>query len=123
MKFYISGPMSGYVGGNFAAFDAACAEVRGKGHVAIGPQELDRACGGSVPEGNCLPSSEEMRRYLLRDLVIILTEAEGIVVLDGWEKSRGAKAEVALAMAVGIPVYDQHLNPLHVRVYAERTEL
>lgn len=38
------------------------------------------------------------------DLGMICAHAEAVVVLPDWENSSGAKAEVALAGAIGIPV-------------------
>lgn len=42
--------------------------------------------------------------FLAGSLEMMLT-ADGVLMLPGWEKSEGAKAEYAAAMAEGIPVY------------------
>ena len=113
MKFYISGPMSGYPGYNYSKFDEVCQRVRDAGHIAIAPQEIDRICGYC----GCFDVTPQMRsNFLVRDLLFIASEATAIVVLNDWEKSSGAVAEVMLARALKLPVYDEFLNPLHVTI-------
>jgi hypothetical protein len=47
----------------------------------------------------------DLRRALALDLGWICAEAEAVVVLPGWRRSRGARAEVATALALDIPVW------------------
>lgn len=121
-KFYCAGPMRGYPQFNFPKFDAACKRIREAGHIAIGPQELDRLCGideNTLTDGDITDSM--IRSFFHRDLTIIMTEADAIAVLNGWEKSSGALAEVALARTLRLPIYDEYLNPikLHIEIRSE----
>lgn len=103
LRFYIAGPMSGYPGHNFAAFHTMAERLRAAGFEAICPAE-----DGDVGEqGEALyPRSW----YMLRDLRYVLGPVDGasvggVVLLPGWEESRGARCEVAVARECGIPVY------------------
>lgn len=114
MIVYIAGPMSGYPDHNFPAFHAAAAAWRLAGHQVISPAELD----------DPTKSHEELAKvpwdwYLRRDLAE-LVKAEAIVVLEGWEGSRGASLEVSTARGLGMPVYYSH-GPNHpIQVPATR---
>lgn len=116
-KFYVAGPMRGYPLFNFPKFDEVCKRIRDAGHVAIGPQELDRLCG--IDEHTLTDNDitdKMIRSFFHRDLTIILTDADAIAMIDGWEKSSGALAELALARTLRLPVYDEYLNPIKVDI-------
>lgn len=95
MSTYISGPMTGYPDYNRPAFHAAEAAIRGaKGrHWNVdNPASLD------------LGPEAKWQDYMRRHIVTIGTRVSEMVVLPGWECSRGARLEVDLAHALGIPV-------------------
>lgn len=118
MKLYVAGPMRGYAQFNFAKFDEVCKSLRSKGHTVIGPQEIDRYLGFDETVEELEVTQDDMRRFLLRDTFLIILEAEGIVTLPGWEESKGAIMEVALARAMGLPVYDDEMFELIVDIKA-----
>lgn len=123
MKLYVAGPMRGKQHFNFPAFDAACARLRSMGHIPIGPQELDRICG--LDEYTFVDSditTEDIKKFMVRDLLMILTEADGICVLPGWELSSGSLAEVALARVIRIPVYDEFVNPIKIEIHVKELQ-
>lgn len=93
---YLSGPMTGYPGHNYAAFNGAAASLRGIGFVVLNPAEN---FGGRL----CRNANRE--DYMLIDIHHVL-QATVVVVLPGWAQSRGARTEVQVAFEVGIPVYD-----------------
>jgi hypothetical protein len=111
--------MRGHDQYSFPAFDDMCEKVRNQGDIPIGPQELDRLFGWDEFEERVV-TQQEVRNFLLRDLIAILTECDGIVVLSGWKHSKGAIAEVALAQAIGLPVYNEHLEVIEVALRAEQ---
>lgn len=101
---YIAGPMTGIPEFNFPAFDAAAAKYRALGYAIISPAEHDRDNGldvtgmtGDVAE---LAGKFDLAEALLWDLARV-AECDGIVLLEGWERSSGARAELALAAALG----------------------
>lgn len=109
MRLYIAGPMRGYPHFNFPAFDAMEAQLVDMGHQPFNPAWRDREVDGFDPVA--LSGWEDLsglgfslRNALGADLEWICRHAEGIVVLDGWERSKGATAEVAVARALSIPV-------------------
>lgn len=102
MRVYIAGPMRGYEGWNFPAFDAAEAAWRAQGHIAFSPAATDRALG----YGPDYPSDRNhLSHVILADIAAILA-ADAVAVLPGWERSQGATVEVSLAQFLGLPIYD-----------------
>jgi hypothetical protein len=89
---YLSGPMRGVAEHNFPAFHHAEAVLREKGYIVHNPA---RNFGGRVD----LP-----RELYIREDVAALMKSDEVWVLPGWEGSEGAKLEVAIAVATGIPV-------------------
>jgi hypothetical protein len=52
--------------------------------------------------------------FLSRDVKIVADECDGVVVLDNWFRSRGARLECFIAVNCNKPVYNidlQELNP------------
>jgi hypothetical protein len=94
MKLYIAGPMTGLPEHNFPAFNEMAKALRGKGHEVINPAELDA--------GETMTHSWDY--YLRRDIKKLM-DCEGIVLLLGWEKSKGALLEKANAVGLGMPMY------------------
>lgn len=107
--YYIAGPMSGIPAFNFPAFDSAAATLRRSGWEIIVPTELDspevRAIALESPDGNTAEflakTGVTWGELLSRDLKVILDEAEGIVFLPDWEKSKGARLEAYAALSGG----------------------
>jgi hypothetical protein len=115
MKIYCAGPMRGYDNYNFPAFDATSNFIRGLGHVAVNPADLDRVHEGWVdyPPDDMVIDIDLKKRCMTRDLLAIM-ECDAIYLMQGWEKSKGAQAELALAKFLGLSVYyeDQVDEPL-----------
>jgi hypothetical protein len=93
---------------NFPAFDRARDSLQGRGHEVFSPADADR-CNGFDPTGmtgheDLAAHGFDLRRALAADMEFIARHADAVAVLDGWEKSSGARAEVALAHALGLPV-------------------
>ena len=113
VKIYLAGPMRGYPEFNFPAFSTAAAALRRGGHFVFNPAEQDNARHGTdISKGN-LKGDEylaaqqhgfNLREALGIDLGWICSDAEAIALLPGWEGSKGAKAELATAEALGLEV-------------------
>jgi hypothetical protein len=106
-QVYLSGPMRGYDEYNFPAFVSAAKELRSKGYKVYNPAEQELNAGfdpktGLYTDGHIAT----IRELILEDLVWICQFADKVVVLPGWEQSKGAKAEVATAVAIGIEVVE-----------------
>jgi hypothetical protein len=92
-KLYISGPMTGIKDHNFPAFNCLAAKLRAHGYEVVNPTELDNA-----------DTTKSWGDYMKRDIPLIV-ECDGVVLLDGWEESRGAKIEVFLAISLKMKIY------------------
>jgi len=98
-RFYIAGPMTGYKNYNAGAFLAAEKYLRKIGHEAVNPAamaELHTAAGR--------PLIGETLRRLMADELSELCRCDGVLLLDGWEKSAGARRELEVALAIGLEV-------------------
>ena len=105
MRIYLSGPMSGMHQYNRAAFVKAAKELRREGLDVVSPVELDEADGASLDDPS-LP--ERYWHFLSRDVQTIGTgNFDAMFVLEGWEKSVGARLEVFQAVLMRIPVYNK----------------
>lgn len=117
-RVYVCGPMTGYPNENREAFEHAAQQLRktrgplqGRLYEVLSPVELDKADGLEPAEER---TEEEYTNLLKRDLQKILDhDIDAIVVLDGWEDSRGAALEVHVARSLGVPVFD--LDGLRVK--------
>ena len=109
MRIYIAGPMRNYPEFNHPAFHEAARLLRAAGHEVFSPAEYDISSGLDVT-GTTGDHAElsgqglDLRAALGTDLAWITSRAEAVVVLPGWEGSLGVRAEVATAIALGIPV-------------------
>ncbi|WP_406706607.1 DUF4406 domain-containing protein [Sodalis sp.] len=86
---YIAGPMTGKPDFNRTAFSLAAVRLSAQGAIPLNPAIL--------PEG--LSEADYMRIGLA---MLQLQCAYGIYLLDGWQDSAGACAEVALAKKLGL---------------------
>lgn len=117
MKIYVAGPMRGIPEFNFPAFYAAAAKLRADGHEVFNPAERDNEKHGTdISVGNVTGDESiatqqhgfNLREALGADLAWICAEADAIALLPGWENSKGAAAERATAIALGLEI---HLLP------------
>lgn len=111
MKIYLAGPMRGYPFFNFAAFHSAASYLRAQGHVVFNPAERDEQVHGEEvshsPTGNIADVAHtgfDHRGAMKADAAWICDYAEAIALLPGWEESKGARAELALAECIGLHV-------------------
>ena len=100
---------------NFPAFHAAARDLRAEGHVVFSPAERDiERHGVDISKGNDAGSeavAEKEHGFSLRvalgeDLAWICKEAEGLALLPDWRSSKGACAERAVALALGLKVWE-----------------
>ena len=108
MKYYLAGPMSWVPQFNIPAFDRATKELRANGYEIFSPAELDsdevRAAALKSKDGDPadVTSIETWGDMLARDVKLIADECDGgVVFLDGWERSRGARLEAFVGILCG----------------------
>lgn len=93
MRLYVSGPMTGLPDLNYPAFNTVTAALREHGHTVYNPAEYDK-------DGRKFELRAGFREYA----GWICDHAEGLYMLPGWEKSEGARAEHALAVALKLQI-------------------
>lgn len=98
---YLAGPMRGYPSYNFPAFHDAAKRLRAAGHDVWSPAERDEEEGFNP----ATDVAKTLRYYMLFDLPAVLNSI-AVVVMPGWEHSKGARLEVHTARECDIPVYD-----------------
>lgn len=109
MNIYVAGPMTGIPHFNFPLFNKVTAHLREQGHSVFNPAERDNERHGKDisidnPTGDPAQAEKDhgfsLREALAADTAYICLEADTIAMLPGWEKSSGARAEHALALAL-----------------------
>lgn len=91
---YIAGPMTNYPQFNYPEFAYVATVLRSQGRDVRSPHEVD--AGGE----------ERSWEWYMRRTLQMMLECDEVVLLPGWEKSRGATLEKQVADALGMPVSD-----------------
>lgn len=91
MTTYVAGPMTGIPEHNYPVFTAAVEALRADGVEVVSPHEID---DGGIQQ----PWSWYMRKCL-----VLLAGCDEIVMLPGWEESRGACIEHTIAEILELP--------------------
>jgi len=94
-RWYIAGPMTGMPDLNFEAFHERAAELRAAGFEVENPAEINIDPGAKWED--C------MRRDIPR-----LCLCDAILLLPGWQKSRGARLEAMIARQLGLQMIEYH---------------
>ena len=98
--FYLAGPMSGIEGYNSSAFEEAAAELRTRNFEIVSPWEIAQTLPGK-------PGSLPYETYVKADIIAML-RCDAIILMKGWEESRGARMECNLADWLGMHIF--HVN-------------
>lgn len=93
---YIAGPMSGLPSFNYFAFNKLAQRLRAAGIHVENPAE------------NPVPVCGTWQGYMRMALTQLVT-CDTLVLLPGWEASRGASIERQLALDLGLRVLPAHL--------------
>lgn len=104
-RIYCAGPMSNHPDDfNFPAFFKASEELEKQGYEAVNPAQLDIDAGYTLEKLKQLSPAEHqefLKDAVKRDLAALQT-CQAIAMLPGWENSKGAKAELAVAHWLGL---------------------
>lgn len=103
--------MRGYPEFNFPAFHAATTRLRAEGHLVFSPAERDEQIHGEGLVKGTTGDLKEIPQFSLRDALghdtaWICQHADAIYLLPGWEQSKGATAERALGIALGLEIIE-----------------
>lgn len=103
--------MRGFPEFNFPAFHAVAARLRAQGHEVFSPAEKDNERHGTdISAGNATGDETiaavehgfNRREALGVALAWICAHADAIALLPGWQSSKGATAERAVAAALNL---------------------
>lgn len=110
---YLSGPMSGIPHHNILAFDDAAEDLRDRGINVYSPAEMDSPEVREAALDSDGSPVGKWEDFLARDIrVVCQPDVESVVVLPGWEGSKGARFEVDVARRLGKPILAYpNLNP------------
>ena len=95
MRIFISGPMGGYPDNNKAAFYQAEDELR-----SLYPHDE------IINPARLVLSEEAQWEQWMRESFKLLLACDAIVLLPGWEESRGAMAEAQMGKLLGMPLWE-----------------
>jgi hypothetical protein len=121
-KIYIAGPMRGYPGLNWPAFDSAAKRARKMGYEVVNPAEMDREIG---IDPNSTFTDAQVEEMLKRDFQAI-DQCDAIALLCGWSHSKGALREIEYALSRKkmilhesdfLPYSPAHSRPLDEAMY------
>lgn len=108
-KIYIAGPMTGLPWYNFEAFNDAAKWLQEAGWHPLNPAEFDLRLDDfdpfSMEDASSVVSTDFLQRAMIRDVNLVMHEADAIALLPRWATSTGAIAEYALAKWKHIPAY------------------
>lgn len=109
MKVYIADPIAGHVNGNVAAFERAADYLRSVGHYPLNPHDVQpHEHKGECPPGPTAgqmadgAASEHTAPCFMRTDMLALLRCDAIYLLNGWERSSGARTEFEVARAAGL---------------------
>jgi len=95
MKVYLSGPMTGLPEYNYPRFNEVAKRIRDSGHEVYNPAEYPF-------DGD--PKDFPLRTAFAEYSRQICLECDILVLLEGWENSKGANAELKLAQVCGLTI-------------------
>jgi hypothetical protein len=110
-KYYLAGPMSGIPQYNFPLFHEVARLLRGQGFTIVSPAEQDSPAvqkaamaskdGKLVGKDNRVEGTKETWGDILsKDVKLVADGVDGIILLPGWQSSRGACLEVTVGLLV-----------------------
>ena len=95
---YVAGPMSGLPEFNYPAFNHAADELRDAGYSVLNPADTDPDDYPHAYDGPTPPW-----QWWMRQALALVIQADGIALLPGWDRSRGARLEVHVGDALDMP--------------------
>ncbi|HSW65208.1 MAG TPA: DUF4406 domain-containing protein [Dissulfurispiraceae bacterium] len=105
IKVYLSGPITGIESKSAPMFSEAENDLTQQGYHVVNPWKLDHT------------HDQKWENYMATDITALL-ECDCICMLPGWEHSRGARLELAIAMNRGMSyIYWKEPSPGCDRLY------
>lgn len=121
MRYYLAGPMTYIPQFNFPAFFAAEKELKAMGYDIQLPADMADpvAVQHAMASENGAPgtSSVTWGQCLAKDVELIADHVQGIILMKGWQQSRGARLEAFVGILCNrdFKFYDADAYPPQVR--------
>lgn len=101
--WYVAGPMTGVPQHNIPLFQRVTAALRNSGYEVVSPCEMDsdEYLEAAMRDDTGLAQNIDGNTwgdFLARDVKLVTDQVTGIVLLPGWEKSRGAQLEAYIGL-------------------------
>lgn len=109
-RVYLSGPITGHPNHRIE-FAEAGVLVAAMGAIPVDPHDIPAACEDfSCLDGGVPPNYDGKHSWdcYMRGDIAVLMGCDEVVLLKGWETSKGATLEQFVARTVGIPVKELH---------------
>lgn len=100
MTTFISGPMTGYEDFNYPLFHEVGRQLQELGELFFSPAHHEIGQELEPPE----PGDAGSWEYYMRRSLKLLLNCDHILMLPGWEESRGARLEKELADVLKMPI-------------------
>ena len=100
-RIYIAGPMTGRPGFNYPSFRRVAKLLREDGWDVISPVEMGDMIG---PPEYLELNVADLAWLKELELETIIRKADAIYLLPGWEKSKGARMELSIALITELEV-------------------
>ena len=94
-KVYVAGPMTGLPEFNYPAFRAAGSLLAAEGFDVLNPVEVEQENASGEPQA---------WDWYMRRALRMVVDADGVALLPGWERSRGARLEFHVATSLELDV-------------------
>lgn len=116
---YIAGPMTGIKDWNYPLFFEVERQLNELGYNTLNPARNDgRTLEAALTHAGDVSAPKQSWAYYMKRDIPALSSADAIVLLPGWQNSRGASLEVTIAKALGLPQYVLRAGKLKPRVRA-----
>ena len=97
---FLSGPMTGIEDYNFPLFDRVAKELEDKGVEVVNPARICRKF-----KRESVLSSKEVFNKMIDEQQVAEMECNAILLLPGWENSKGVRLELKTALNLGLEIY------------------
>lgn len=106
-RIYIAGPMRSYPNFNYPKFNGFESVLVDAGWDVVNPVRV----GESIADAEAINADPALLEAVLAAEILALKTCDAIYLLYGWEKSNGARKEVAAAIAHGLMIYLEPFIP------------
>lgn len=118
IKLYVAGPMTGLPDLNYPKFLEAEEKLHKAGFSTVSPHRIDQLipipCGHAVYRGEiryadpvegCEDCASRTWKWYMRQALRMLLDCDGVALLPGYQRSRGAQGEVRTASLLQMPYH------------------